>query len=178
MYEILRENAPSVAEVADPVTIAPQPIVVAMRESRSTLTREARGGIASLAFAMISIAVLPALKGLLFVPISAMAGLVLLTFALDRHSRSKPACEMLEITPGCVRHRDARGRETDIPLGRVRLRTTGRAGRDLRLYVEAHHTRIEIGRCLGLTERQEVAALIGATFDEMQRHCRAVPLWA
>lgn len=178
MYEIVREAAPAVAEAIASDAVEPRPIVVAMRENRSTLSPEARNAVAALAFAMMAVGILPVLKGLLFVPIAAMSGLALLTFALDWHARSAPACEVLEISAGSVRHRDARGRETDIPLGRVRLRTTGCASRDLRLYVEARHTRIEIGRCLGLAERQEVAALIGDTFAQMQRHCRAVPLWA
>ena len=175
MYEIVREPAstPAKAGAVDPV-----PIVVAMRENRSTLSPEARGAVAALAFALMAAGILPVLKGLLFVPAAAMAGLALLTFALDWHARSTPASEVLEISAGSVRHRDARGRETDIPLGRVRLRTIGNADRGLRLFVEAHHTRIEIGRCLGLAERQEVAALVGDTFVRMQRHCRAVPLWA
>lgn len=178
MYEIVRDVAPPAAEPADPDTSGPLPIVVAMRENRSTLSPEARGAVAALVFALMAAGILPVLKGLLFVPVAAMAGLALLTFALDWHARSTPASEVLEISAGSVRHRDARGRETAIPLGRVRLRTIGNGDQGLRLFVEAHHTRIEIGRCLGLAERQEVAALVGDTFAQLQRHCRAVPLWA
>jgi uncharacterized membrane protein len=171
MYEIVRPTAPA-------STDAQPSLVVTMRENRSRFSTDARTAIGALALALMMVGILPALKGLLFVPVAAMAGLAVLTFALERHARSVPAGETLEIAGDVVRHHDHGGRRTEVPLGRVRLRTTGRAESNLRLFVETHHARVEIGRCLGLAERRELAGLIDGALAEAQRGLRAVPLWA
>lgn len=131
-----------------------------MQENRSHLSDEARGAVAALAFTLMAGAILPAFEGLLFVPIAALSGLALLTFALERHARSQPANETLELVGDLVRHRDSSGRATEISARRTRLATLGRNEADLRLFLEAQGQRIEVARCLGQHERREVAVLV------------------
>jgi len=172
MYEIERPHGCTSAQAPA------RNLVIHMRENRSHLGNEARGAMLALALAMMAAGIFPALQGHLFVPVAALTGLALLTFALDLHTRSRPAREWLEINQDVVRHRDGRGRQTELPLGRVRLCKVGREDANLRLFVEARHGRFEIGTCLGLGERRELAGLIGDTLADLQRDRRVGAIWA
>lgn len=160
MYKILRRLPERPALHGHGGKTASTPLILHMQENRSTLSSEARSAVTALALALIAGAILPAFEGLLFVPIAALGGLAMLTFALERHARMAPASETLELVGDLVRHRDSAGRATEIPAGRARLATLGREEADLRLFLEAQGTRIEVARCLGQHERREVAALM------------------
>lgn len=172
MYEIQRPMA------RDATTGAAEPCVVQMRENRSPLSGEARSAFAALALALMCAGILPVLKGQHAVPVAAMAALALLTWCLDRHARTLPAHETLEICADVVRHRDRDGRETAIALGRVRLRSEGRADATLQLFIESPRQRIEIGRCLALAERRAVARDLERLLAERQPGLAMQPQWA
>ena len=160
MYKILRRSPERPAPHGHGAKAASTPLILHMQENRSCLSNEARSAVTALALALVAGAILPAFEGLLFVPVAALGGLAMLTFALERHARMAPASETLELSGDLVRHMDSTGCATEIPARRVRLATLGRDEADLRLFLEAQGTRIEVARCLGQHERREVAALV------------------
>lgn len=160
MYQILRRSPERPAPLGPEAKAAPSPLILHMQENRSNLSEEARSAVAALALALMAAAILPAFEGLLFVPVSALGALAGLTFALERHGRSQPASETLELNGHVVRHLASDGRTTELPATRARFATQGRADADLRLFLEMHGTRIEVARCLAQHERREVAALM------------------
>ena len=91
MYQILRRSPERLAQYGREARTASSPLILHMQENRSHLSDEARGAVASLAFALMAGAILPAFEGLLFVPIAALSALALLTFALERHARAAHA---------------------------------------------------------------------------------------
>ena len=175
MYQILRRSPERPAQYGREARTASSPLILHMQENRSHLSDEARGAVAALAFALMAGAILPAFEGLLFVPIAALSALALLTFALERHARSQPANETLELVGDMVRHRDSSGRATEISARRTRLATRGRTETDLRLFLETQDARIEVARCLGQHERREVAALV--TDALAQANTSGGPAW-
>ncbi|WP_218847483.1 DUF2244 domain-containing protein [Sphingomonas sp. R3G8C] len=160
MYTILRRSPERPAPHGHGAMAASAPLILHMQENRSTLSNEARSAVTALALSLIAGTIVPAFEGLLFVPIAALGGLGVLTFALERHARTAPASETLELVGDLVRHRDSTGRAIGIPARRAQLATLGRAEADLRLFLEAQGTRIEVARCLGQHERREVAVLV------------------
>ena len=159
MYKILRRSSERLAPHGLEAKATSTPLILHMQENRSYLSSEARSAVTALALALIAGAILPAFEGLLVVPIAALGGLAMLTFALERHAHMAPASETLELVGDLMRHRDSTGRATEIPARRAR-RDLGRDEADLRLFLEAQGTRIEVARCLGQHERREVAALV------------------
>lgn len=171
MYQIERRSH----ERPMPMRDTPSPLILHMQENRSHLSTEARSAVAALALAMMAAAILPAFEGLLFVPVCALGALALLTFTLEHHARSQPACETLELDGHLLRHRDSRGRATELLARRARLALIGRPETDLRLFLETRDDRIELARCLNQPERQEVAALLR---DALHRAAQAGgPAW-
>ena len=112
---------PSVAAlVARPSTFASpaasqgDPVIIEMRENRSHLPEAGRQTLAVLAFTLMALTILLALKGYWLVPIYALLTLAALTYALERHGKSVPRAERLEFLPGRVRHRAADGRTSEF----------------------------------------------------------------
>lgn len=170
MYEILRrsEERPWSAPEAAPFHAADarRHFVLRMRENRSQLTREARIGIAALAVLLMATTILPALHGLWVVPLYSLCAMAALTVALERHGRSRPASEMLELDAGRVRHRDSAGRTVEAPSFWLRLTAEQPTPAEMRLFLQGRDTSIEIGRCLSLDERRAVAPIIAAALAE------------
>ncbi|MCA3255502.1 MAG: DUF2244 domain-containing protein [Alphaproteobacteria bacterium] len=121
-----------------------------MQENRSNLDIAARRVVAGIG-CLVAIASLgPAVHGQWIISLFSLLALGGLTFALDRHGRTPPAQEMLEVGEGRVRHRDSSGRETELPAYWLRLDTMGRSSADLRLVLRSRSRSLEIGRCLNL----------------------------
>ena len=180
MYEFLRhpEGRPW-AKVSDWLAAPPQPhaqpqaggqgqqrLILRMRENRSHLGNDARAAFSVIAVVLVATTILPALKGYWLVPVFSLAALAALTFALDRHAKSRPASETLELIDGRVRYRDSAGRVIEYPAFRMRLAAEGRGPSDLRLFLRSRDGAIEFGRCLSLDERREVAPLVAAALAE------------
>lgn len=166
MYQILRRSHERPAPHGPEACGAPNPLILHMQENRSHLSEDARSAVAALALALMAAAILPAFEGLLFVPVCALGALAVLTFALERHARSQPASETLEVTGHMVRHIGSDGRAIELRAGLARLALQGREDTDLRLFLETHGTRIEVARCLAQHERREVAALMQAALAQ------------
>lgn len=146
------------------------PLILRMQENRSHLPQGARSAVAALALLLIAASILPAFRGLLFVPVCALGALAVLTFALDRHARSVPAVEHLELADGMVCHRDRHGHESRIVAAAVRLDIAGCNDETIRLILRSRNAAIEVGRCLGWQERREVALLLNAALAQATAH--------
>ena len=168
MFELLSRSAerPWAAKpeklAALPQQRGPAPLILHMQENRSYLSDEARVciGVIGLLFVITSIG--PALEGLWVVPVFSILAMAGLTFALERHIKSAPASETLELADGRVRYRDSKGRQVELPAFWMRLAAEGHSPADLRLFLRGRDGTIEFGRCLSLDERREVAPLVEA----------------
>ncbi len=172
MFEIQRRSAERPWAKPDPspvnacLNIAKGPLVVRMCENRSQLTRDARIAIASIAFVLITLTILPALRGFWLVPVFALSAMAALTFALEAHARGNPASEVLELSEGRVRHRDSSGRTTELSAFWLRLFADQPTPAEMRLFLKGRDGALEFGRCLSLDERRELAPLMAAALAE------------
>jgi uncharacterized membrane protein len=137
-----------------------------MQENRSHLSREARLCFSAIGLLFMFTSIAPALKGQWLVPVFSILVLAALTFALDRHARSRPASETLELTDGHIRHRDSTARTTELPTFWMRFAAEENTPTDLRLFLRCRDGAIEFGRCLSLNERREVVPLVAAALAE------------
>ena len=173
MYEILRrspEQPWARPELASPAMLDASPaggaIVLRLRENRSHLTEPARQCFAVLVAAMMALAILPALEGYWMVPAYCLATMAALTFALERHAKSKPKCESLEFAEGRIRHRDDGGLATELPVLFTRLHADEATRTSLRLFLKHRDRSVEICRCLGLVERRAMMPVIAAALSQ------------
>ena len=139
-----------------------RPLILHMQENRSRLPQEARAVVAVLALLFMVTTITPALKGQWLVPAFSLLAMAALTFALERHAKSRPASETLEVAEGRVRHRDSLGRTAEYPAFWMRLAAEGRGPTELRLFLKSRDGVIEFGRCLSLDERLEVVPMVAA----------------
>lgn len=172
MYELLCRSAER-PWAAKPAKLDPapekgnsQPLILHMRENRSHLSHEARVCFSVIALLFMVTSMGPALHGFWLVPAFSILAMAALTFALDRHGRSGPAHETLELADGRVRHRDSAGRQIELPAFWMRLAAEGRGPTDLRLFLRGRDGTIEFGRCLSLDERRAVAPLVAAALAQ------------
>ena len=143
-----------------------RPLILHMQENRSHLPQEARTAVAVLAVLFMFTTIGPAIKGQWLVPAFSLLVMASLTFALERHGKSRPASETLELDDGRVRHRDSSGHVAEYPAFWMRLAAVGRTPSDLRLFLKSRDGVIEFGRCLSLDERLEVAPLVAAALAQ------------
>lgn len=172
MYELLCRSAerpwasqPGTLDCL-PETARTKPLVLYMRENRSHLSQDARACFSVIALLLMVTSIGPALHGHWLVPGFSILAMAALTFALERHGRSKPAAETLELADGRVRHRDSAGQQIELPAFWLRLAAEGRNPSDLRLFLRGRDGSIEFGRCLSLDERRAVAPLVAAALAQ------------
>lgn len=152
--------------VAAPVPGNPKPLILHMQENRSQLTQEARACFSCIALLFLVTSMGPALHGYWLVPAFSILAIVSLTFALERHGKSRPASETLELAEGRVRHRDNTGHQVEMPAFWVRLAADERNPSELRLFLRGRDRSIEIGRCLSLDERRAIIPLVAAALAQ------------
>ena len=163
MYSI--HNCPQGQSLAsDPAQT--EDIVLHLRANRSSLSQEGRATFTVLIGLFMVMAILPALKGEMLVPIFALATMALLVGALDWHRRSSPAAECLTIHGNSLRWTSRHAAPAELPLHATRLVRDESSPIRLRLILECRARRIEIGRCLSLAEKREVAPLIARWLEE------------
>lgn len=168
MYELLSRSTErpwgATPQVVDfvPSTDSHSPLILHMQENRSRLSQEARVCFSVIALLFMVTSIGPALHGQWLVPAYSILAMAVLTFALERHGRSTPAQETLELADGRVRHRDSNGRQIELPTFWMKLAAEGRGPTDLRLFLRGRDGTIEFGRCLSLDERRAVAPLVAA----------------
>ena len=95
-----------------------------------------------------------------------LATMAALTFALERHAKSKPKCESLEFAEGRIRHRDDGGLATELPVLFTRLHADEATRTSLRLFLKHRDRSVEICRCLGLDERRAMMPVIAAALSQ------------
>jgi uncharacterized membrane protein len=144
-------------------------LVLHMRENRSHLSEPARQTFAVLGAALMALTILPALSGHWLVPVFCLMAMGGLVFALERHGRSKPAGEMLEIADGIISHRNAQGQATHMPCLFAKLDAQALNPSSLRLILRSPKASFEIGRCLGLEEKHALIPLIAAALAQGRR---------
>ncbi|MFV0644709.1 MAG: DUF2244 domain-containing protein [Sphingomonadaceae bacterium] len=143
-----------------------QGLVLHLQENRSDLSQEARLTFTVLIALFMAGAILPAIKGNMLVPIYALGTMALLVGAIEWHKRSRPAAEWLTIEGNRLRWASDCHEPVDLPVSAARLVQDDAAPARLRLFLESHWQRIEIGRCLSLNEKREVAPLIARHLRE------------
>ena len=178
MYELLRRSserpwgafsqelagAPSADRKID------RHLILHMRENRSHLSQEARPCFSMIALLFMVTSIASALNGYWLVPAFSMLAMAGLTFALEQHAKSQPACETLEMDDGRIRHRDSAGRTVEYSAYWMRFAAEGRSAAELRLFLRSRDGAIEFGRCLSLDEKREVAPLVAAALVEARGH--------
>jgi len=175
MYELLSRSAERpwapepVARDSVPDAARSRPLILHMRENRSHLPREGRLCVSIIALLFMITSIVAAAQERWLVPVFSILAIAVLTFALERHGRSAPAQETLELADGRVRHCDSTGRQIDLPAFWLRLATEGRSPSDLRLFLRSRDASIEFGRCLSLDERRAVAPLVEAALAQARR---------
>ena len=138
------------------------PFALHMQQNRSSFPRAGRGALLAILGLCFVATIAPALKGHYLVPIAvllAMGGLVL---ALEIFERLPVPTETVEVDFDRLTVRDHLGRTAELPSYWTRIETIKRAPYDLRLILRCRDRSVEIGRWIGIEERQKVAALIGA----------------
>mgnify|MGYP001493747579 CR=1 FL=1 len=144
----------------------PKPFILHMQENRSNLSQEARVCFSLIGLMFMVTSIGPALHGHWLVPAFSILAVAALTLALERHGRSTPAQETLELADGRVRHRDCFGRQVELPAFWMRMAAEMRSPSDLRLFLRGRDGTIEFGRCLSLDERRAVAPLVAAALAQ------------
>jgi len=143
-----------------------RPLILHMQENRSHLTQEARVCFSVIALLFMITSIGPALHGHWLVPAFSILAMTVLTFALERHGKSTPKSETLELADGRIRHCDSTGRQIELPAVWMRLAAEGRSPTDLRLFLRGRDGTIEFGGCLSLEERRAVAPLVAAALAQ------------
>lgn len=143
-----------------------KPLILHMQENRSDLTQDARVCFSVIALLFMVTSIGPALHGYWLVPAFSILAMAALNFALERHGKSRPASETLELAEGRVRHRDSAGQQIELPSFWMRLAAEGRSPSDLRLFLRGRDGSIEFGRCLSLDERRAVVPLVAAALAQ------------
>ncbi|MFZ5748748.1 MAG: DUF2244 domain-containing protein [Pseudomonadota bacterium] len=140
--------------------------VLHLRENRSQLSQEARVTFTVLIGLFMAMAILPAMSGEMLVPVFSLGTMALLVGALEWHQASRPASEWLVIEDDRL-HWDGTGQASvNLPIGPTRLVEDRAAPASLRLFLQCPWQRIEIGRCLSLDERREIAPIIAHRLGE------------
>lgn len=168
MYSI--HSCPGVQPLAgETVRSAPEAgLVLHLQENRSQLSQEARVTFTVLIGLFMAMAILPAIKGELLVPMFALGTMALLVGAIEWHQRSQPAAEWLAIEDDRLRWTSNRGDPVDLPARATRLVQDEAVPAGLQLFLESQWQRIEIGRCLSLEEKRAVAPLIARQLGEVR----------
>ena len=142
------------------------PVTLHLLENRSSLSQEARVTFTTLISLFMAMAILPAAKGELLVPVFSIGTMALLLGAIEWHRRKRPANEWLTIERDRLRWRSNSHDIVDFPTRFTRLVKVETTPSCLRLFLETRFQRIEIGRCLSLDEKRSVASLIARRLKE------------
>ena len=175
MYELLcRSSERPWARQSEKLAAVPdrgtsRPLILRMQENRSHLTQDARVCFSVIALLFLVTSIGPALHGHWLAPAFSILAMAGLTFALERHGKSRPASVTLELAEGRVRHRDSAGQQIELPAFWMRLAPEERSPSDLRLFLRGRDGSIEFGRCLSLDERRAIVPLVAAALAQTRR---------
>jgi len=143
------------------------PVILHLSENRSSLSQEARVTFTTLICLFMVMAILPAAKGELLVPIFSLGTMALLLGAIEWHRKKRLDSEWLAIETERLRWRSNSHDTVDFPTRFTRLVKVETTPACLRLFLETRFQRIEIGRCLNLDEKRAVASLIALRLKEV-----------
>lgn len=146
-------------------------VAVRMEENRAPFGADERRIIALIASMFALVGLLALAKGFWPVPVFCAVVFASLSWAMRSHRQSAPSAETIEFLSDRVRYRDRRGRAVDWDGGLVRLTRIERSPADLRLILGQPGLTREIGICLSLEERCELAAIVAATLNQTSRKC-------
>jgi uncharacterized membrane protein len=162
MFEILDRPEGRCADASPQDSIGGEadPVRLRMRENRSHLSQHARETFTVLIALFMAAAIVPALQGRILVPLFALGTMAALVLALEWHQRRPPPEEWLEIGDGQWRYVGKSGRMVDLPSYWLRFELERRSAADLRLVFHHRMQRFEVGHCLNLDERREIAPIL------------------
>ena len=160
MYEIMRRPERRHADDEASAFDAPDGIRLRMRENRSRLTQHGRETFTVLILLFMAMAILPALQGRWLVPLFALSTMAALGLALEWHQRNPPPEEWLELSDGRFVWRGRSRAVVDLPSYWLRFELERRGPTDCRLVFHHRMQRFEVGHCLNLDERREIAPIL------------------
>ena len=108
----------------------------------------------------MAMAILPALQGRWLVPLFALSTMAALVLALEWHQRNPPPEEWLELSDGRFVWRGRSRAVVDLPSYWLRFELERRGPTDCRLVFHHRMQRFEVGHCLNLDERREIAPIL------------------
>jgi len=135
-------------------------LVLLMQQNRSSFPKEGREALSVMITLFMAMSILPALSGNYVVPIFSIGVMAMLVWALDRHQKSAPYSEHLELADGQVRYSDSLGRTFSLPSYWARFETEKRTPVDVRLHLRSRERRFEFGASLSLEERLAIGPVI------------------
>lgn len=150
----------------DDPSLVDQPMVLLMRENRSSLNKTERQAFAMLAACLVGMTILPALKGYWLVPVFSLGALAMLVLALGRHRASIPASESLELGAGRIVYRKLGRPSVELTASRLQFVPLRPSPVKLSLILSDANRKIEVGSCLSLEEREAIAPIIAAALSQ------------
>lgn len=151
---------------ADDLSPADRPMVLQMRENRSSLNKVERQAFAMLGTCLAAMTIMPALKGYWLVPVFSLGALALLVLALGRHRASVPASESLELGAGRIVYRKRGRPPVELSASRLQFVPLRPSPVKLSLILSDANRKIEVGSCLSLEEREAIAPIIAAALSQ------------
>lgn len=143
-------------------TVADAQLRLALRlqQNRSSLPKEGRIAVAAMLVLAFACTVGTGLRGQIFVPFAVVVSMAALVLAIEWFSRLPVPSETLLITSEWVIFDDHRGRSARWPTYWTRIVVENPTLCDRRVYLTHRQQRLEIGRCIDIGERAEVASIV------------------
>lgn len=144
------------------------PCSLHMQQQRSAFPEEGRGALIAMLGLCFAATIIPAIKGYYLVPAAVLMAMAALVLALEYFQRQPIPSETVEFGFDRLFVHDHMGSRVELPTYWTRLEESGRSPYMLRLFLRCHDRRVEIGRCLGIEERAEVAPIIRAALARIR----------
>lgn len=148
------------------------PFTLLMQQNRSSFPRAGRGALIAILGLCFASTIAPAIRGYYLVPIAVLLAMGALVLALEIFERLPVPSETIAVDFERLTVRDHLGRTVEMPSYWTRIESVRRAPYDVRLILRCRDRSVEIGRCIGFEERQNVALLIGAALTHVRGGAR------
>ena len=135
-------------------------LALRLQQNRSSLPKEGRIAVVAMLVLAFACTVGTGLRGQIFVPVAVVMSMAALVLAIEWFSRLPVPSETLLITSEWVMFNDHRGRSARWPTYWTRVAVENPTWCDRRVYLTHRQQRLEIGRCIDIGERAEVARIV------------------
>lgn len=142
------------------VTNEPPRLALHLQQNRSSLPKEGRVAVVAMLVLAFTCTVGTGLRGQIFVPLAVVVSMAALVLAIEWFARLPVPRETILITSQWVMFDDHRGRNVRWPTYWTRVVVENPTWCDRRVYLTHRQQRLEIGRCIDIGERAEVARIV------------------